>query len=189
MRLQPHTHTLPAPCRPPLGHAHFAAMPLSLVSVSVAVSLSLSVWFRKLSFCSSSPKRKSYFLLLCTLLFRLSPFPLTLTLSLSLSRTVSFCLPLARKQFGCNFCAKFMLFVPFVPRIWALFASAPCIRLTPACTLYLSLFLPLHRFVFTGIPVLSIRGNGLPLSLCVCECVRMCGSPTRWCLWHPLCEY
>lgn len=30
MRLQPPTHTLPAPCRPPLGHAHFAAIPLSL---------------------------------------------------------------------------------------------------------------------------------------------------------------
>lgn len=69
-------------CYPPLAH-------------SLSLSPSLSVWFRKLSFCSSSPKRKSYFLLLCTLLFRLSPFPLTLSLSLSFPPSLSCSLSLS----------------------------------------------------------------------------------------------
>lgn len=183
IRLQPPTHCTASTISSSSGSCSFCCYPSLAHSPSQSLSLllspSLSVWFRKLSFCSSSPKRKSYFLLLCTLLFRLSPFPRTPTLSLShslsLLLTVSFCLPLARKQFGCNFCAKFMLFVPFVPRIWALFASAPCIRLTSAPP---PLPFPLPTFAsfrFHRYPCAFYSRKwvaSLLLSVCVCAYVR-----------------
>lgn len=71
--------------------------------------------FRKLSFCLSSPKRKSYFLLLCTLLFSFRWLPLAATASSFSSLVNSF-----RVQLLCEIYA----FVPY--RYLGTFRTSTC---------------------------------------------------------------
>lgn len=183
MRLQPHTHCTASIISSSSGSCSFCCYPSLAHSPSPSLSLllspSLPVWFRKLSFCSSSPKRKSYFLLLCTLLFRLSPFPRTLTLSLALilspspsgSLSLSACHLLVNSlvaTFVRNLCFSYRSFLVSghfsqVLRAYDLPPPRPSTSLST-------------RFVFTGIPVLSIRGNGLPLSCSLCVCVCVCAA-------------
>lgn len=186
IRLQPPTHCTASTISSSSGSCSFCCYPSLAHSPSPSLSLflspSLSVWFRKLSFCSSSPKRKSYFV---HFTFQVVPFPRTPTLSLALilspspsgSLSLSACHLLVNSlvaTFVRNLCFSYRSFLVSGHFSQVLRAY----DLPPPRPHYLSLCLPLHRFVFTGIPVLSIRGNGLPLScaLCMCECVCVCAA-------------
>lgn len=154
----PHTHTA-STMSSSSGSCSFCCYPSLAHSPSPSLSLSLSpslCLFGLENYLSARRRQKgNHIFCFCALYFSgCPPLPLPLTLTLSLALSLSACHLLVNSlvaTFVRNLCFSYRSFL-----VSGHFSQVLRAYDLPACTLHLSLFLPLHRFVFTGIPVLSI---------------------------------